>query len=95
MSQPYAPGTFPEIDGIKLIDIVATADTICPYVVYYPPINLWTYSNLRFCYLGYIKVSQAIKQAEDQNLPVKISIRFAPFQVPVYTSAFPHSRFTC
>ena len=39
--------------------------------------------ELRFCYLGYTKISQAVRQAEDQNLPLKISIRFAPFQVPV------------
>jgi hypothetical protein len=88
MSQHYSPGTFPEIDGKKVIDIVATGDTICPFVLYYALIGLWAYSKLRFCYLGYTKVSQAVSQAEDQNLPLKISIRFAPFQVPVYIFAF-------
>lgn len=95
MSQTYTPGTFPEIDGKKVIDIVATADTICPFVLHRTLIRLWAYSNRRFCYLGYTKISQAVRQAEDQNLPVKISIRFAPFQVPVYIFGFPHPRLTC
>lgn len=60
---------------------VRTQSTTCSALI-----TLWAYLNLRFCYLGYTKALQAVKQAEDQNLPVKISIRFAPFQVMATSS---------
>jgi predicted DsbA family dithiol-disulfide isomerase len=40
-----------------------------------------------FCYIGYKRIRKAIDQCQD--LPVKFSIRFSPFQLDPTTPAFP------